>query len=128
MSDTSLLTEELEEILEALERIPSRFAGVENPADFTNSLAGREHLDAICMVLMAAGEAFKKIDRRTEGRLLSRCPAIDWAGVKGMRDVIAHGYFDIDAAVVFEICRRDVPTLTDTVRVMIKEIGGEVTE
>ena len=49
------------------------------------------------MVLIAVGEAFKQIDRKTDGKLLARYPEVDWAGVMGVRDVIAHGYFDVDA-------------------------------
>jgi uncharacterized protein with HEPN domain len=82
-----------------------------------------EHLDSICMILIAVGEAFKKIDRRTEGRLLSRYPQVDWSGVKGIRDVIAHEYFDLDAEEVYDICKRDVPVLIETVRKMIQDMG-----
>jgi uncharacterized protein with HEPN domain len=36
--------------------------------------------------------------------------------------VIAHGYFDIDAEQVFNICEKDIPGLIRTVRVMIKDL------
>jgi len=41
----------------------------------------------------------------------------------GVRDVIAHGYFDIDVEEVFAICRTDIPSLIRTVRKMIEELG-----
>ena len=40
-----------------------------------------------------------------------------------MRDVIAHGYFDIDADEVFGICRDDIPVLIETVRKMIEDLS-----
>ena len=123
MCDHSLLREQLGDVLEALERIPRRFAGIERATDFTHSENGIDRLDAICMILLAVGEAFKKIDRKTDGRLLARYPEVDWTGVKGVRDVIAHGYFDIDAEEVFEICRTDIPVLIDTFRKMIEGLG-----
>lgn len=52
---------------------------------------------------------------------MSRYPEIDWTGVKGFRDVIAHGYFEIDAEEVFAICRDDVPKLIATVHKMIRD-------
>lgn len=78
-------------------------------------------MDAICMVLIAAGEEIKNIDRKTEGRLLKRYPGIKWRGVMGVRDVLAHGYFQVNAAQLFDICENDIPTLIETVKTMIKE-------
>ena len=37
-------------------------------------------------------------------------------------NVIAHGYFDIDAEQVFNICKKDILELIRTVRVMIKDL------
>ncbi|MEA3398070.1 MAG: HepT-like ribonuclease domain-containing protein [Chloroflexota bacterium] len=73
------------------------------------------------MVLIAAGEDIKNIDRKTEGRLLKRYPGIKWRGVMGERDVLAHGYFQVNAAQLFDICENDIPTLIETVKTMIKE-------
>lgn len=120
MSDSSLLRERLESVLEALERIPRRFADIRSADDFSRSEEGQDRLDAICMILIAVGEAFKQIDRKTEGKLLARYPEVEWSGVKGVRDVIAHGYFDIDAEQVFGICQTDIPALIATVRKMIE--------
>jgi uncharacterized protein with HEPN domain len=122
MSEPSLLRERLESVLGALERIPRRLADVPSADWFTSSEAGQDRLDAICMILIAVGEAFKQIDRKTDGKLLKRYPEIDWAGVMGVRDVIAHGYFDIDAEEVFGICQTDIPALIATVRRMLSEI------
>jgi uncharacterized protein with HEPN domain len=55
--------------------------------------------------------------------LLARYIEIDWTGVKGVRDVIAHEYFDIDAEQIFSICQTDIPPLRDTVKKMIDEIS-----
>ena len=122
MSDLSLLRERLESVLEALERISRRFADIHSADDFARSEEGIDRLDAICMILIAVGEAFKQIDRQTEGKLLVRYPEIEWSGVKGVRDVIAHGYFEIDAEEIFGICQTDIPALINTVRKMIEEL------
>ena len=95
MYDTVNLIKRLEDILETLGHIQRRSAGVESADFFEQSDVGRDRLDAICMSLIAVGEAFKQIDRKTDSNFLSRYPKVDWRGVIGVRDVIAHGYFDI---------------------------------
>jgi uncharacterized protein with HEPN domain len=39
----------------------------------------------------------------------------------GLRDVIAHGYFHIDAEVVFDTLRNNIHPLLKTVKLMIDE-------
>ena len=122
MSDPGTLIERLTSILEALERIPRRFAGVSRPLDFRSSDDGLDRLDAICMTLIAVGEEFKRIDRQTDGVLLARYPQVQWRGVKAVRDVLAHGYFDVDAEQLYDLCRDDIPVLIDAVRTMIRDL------
>ncbi|MEO5333629.1 MAG: DUF86 domain-containing protein [Magnetococcus sp. YQC-5] len=110
------MRERLERVLEVLERIPTRFASIHTPQDFTASSIGLEHMDSICMILIAVGEAFNQIDRKTGGEFLTRYPHIEWSGVIGVRNVLAHGYFDVDAAEIFGICKNDMPVLIDTVK------------
>lgn len=123
MYDPDLMIERLTRVLEALERIPARFAGIESPSDFADTPAGVEKMDSICMVLIAVGEELKTIDRKTEGALLSRYPQIDWRGVVGTRDFLAHGYFRVDTEELFRICRDNVPVLIEAVRKMIADLG-----
>ena len=122
MYDPELLVEKLQTLLEALERIPRRFADIDSPADFTSSDAGIDRMDAICMILIAAGEEIKNIDSKTEGKLLSRYPDIKWRGVMGVRDVLAHGYFQVNAEQLFAICQKDIPALIKTIKSMIEDI------
>jgi len=122
MYDPELLGEKLETLLEALERIPRRFEAINSPADFTSTDAGIDRMDAICMILIAAGEEIKNIDSKTEGKLLSRYPDIKWRGVMGVRDVLAHGYFQVNADQLFTICQNDIPALIRTVKCMIEDV------
>ncbi len=72
---------------------------------------GMEKLDAICMQLIAIGESAKHLDKLSQGELLPKYPAVEWKRIMGMRDVLSHHYFDIDAEVVFEVCRIHIPAL-----------------
>ncbi|MDO8588930.1 MAG: DUF86 domain-containing protein [Armatimonadota bacterium] len=123
MSDTQLLAERLSSVLQALERIPRRFAEIKSPSDFTDTDAGIDRMDAICMILIAVGEELKAIDRKTEGILLSRYSDINWRGIIGVRDFLAHGYFQVNAEQLFGICKDDIPALISTIREMIGELS-----
>ena len=122
MSDPSLLLERLQTTLEALERIPRRFAEVSQPSDFLSSDAGIDRMDAICMILIAVGEEFKRIDKQTDGQLFARYPQIPWRAAMGVRDVLAHGYFDVDVEQLYTICQEHIPSLIETIRKMIEDI------
>ncbi|MDF1531780.1 MAG: DUF86 domain-containing protein [ANME-2 cluster archaeon] len=123
MYDTTLLLEKLEQIDEAILKIERRFAGISSPDDFLDSENGQDMLDGIAMMLIAIGENFKKIDKETKGELLSqRYPNIQWSGVKGVRDVISHQYFNIDAEEIFSICTNDLQPLHRAVQEMITEL------
>ena len=68
------------------------------------------------MLIEAIGEAFKKIDKETNGSLLMLYPDIPWKAVKGIRDHIAHGYFDIDADIIHSTVKDNLdPLLKATV-------------
>jgi len=122
MSDPDRLVSQLGQIQEAISRVERRFSTISTPAAFIADEEGLDRLDAICMMLIAIGEAFKKIDRVTEGELLASYSGIDWRGVIGVRDVIAHGYFDIDEEQVFSICQQDLPELRAVINRMLSDL------
>jgi uncharacterized protein with HEPN domain len=115
MYDRDLVVEILEQILTASKRIERRFVGISKPDDFLVSEKGVDKLDAICMMLIAIGENLKNLDKITGGTILPQYPEMDWKGAKGMRDIISHHYFDLDAEVVFFICKDRIPCLIETV-------------
>jgi uncharacterized protein with HEPN domain len=122
--DKSLIIEILNKIRDSLKIILYRFKSIKNVSDFTGSPWGMEKLDSICMQLIAIGEAVKNIDKITRGNLLIRYPNIDWKGVKGMRDIISHHYFDVDAEIIYEVCKNKIPELKETIEQILKDIKG----
>ena len=84
--------------------------------------SGMEKLDAICMQLIAIGEGLKNLDKITNNTLLARYPEIEWKKAKGMRDIISHHYFDLDAEAIFQVCKNHIAPLLDTLEGMLKEI------
>lgn len=92
---------------------------VVNEDDYLFSPEGMKNLAATCMLIEAIGETIKKIDKKTNGTLLVLRPEIPWKQVMGMRDHIAHGYFDIDAELVFQTVKYKLNPLLDAVRYFI---------
>jgi uncharacterized protein with HEPN domain len=99
---------------------------VRDANDYLLSPEGMKNLAASCMLIEAIGESVKKIDRRTDGQLLPLRPEIPWKLVMGMRDHIAHGYFDIDADVVFLTIKKHLTPLLEAVRFFIAYIPNQV--
>ena len=122
MFDRELAKEILRQILAAANRIERRFKGVRGPDDFLLSDAGIDKLDAICMMLIVIGENLKNLDKVTGGKLLAQYPEVDWKGAKGMRDIISHHYFDLNAEVVFSVCKDRIPGLIETAVQMEKSL------
>ena len=122
MYDKELVADSLHKILSAIETILERTSVVKEPNDFLLSQDGMMRLDAICMNLIALGEAVKGIDKLTQGVFLAKYPDVYWSGIMRMRDKIAHHYFEIDTDVVFRTIQEDVPQLVDVVKRMISDI------
>ena len=123
MFDIGLITEILLQIDEAIGVVRDRFSAIGSPDDFLASPEGLEKLDSICMKLIAIGESMKNIDKHTDSSLLPKYPEIDWKGVKGVRDIISHHYFDLDAEEIFEICNTHIPPLHSTIKQMVADLG-----
>jgi uncharacterized protein with HEPN domain len=124
MHDKELVREILRQILGSTQTIARRFSYITSADDFTSSDEGMEKLDAICMQLIAIGESVKHLDRITDGALLNRYPAIEWKRIMGMRDVISHHYFDLDAETVYAVCASHLPALSRTIDQILADIDS----
>jgi len=64
-------------------------------------------VDAIAKRLEEIGEQAKRITPDTLGAM----PGTNWTAVKGMRDVIAHDYLDVQIEVVMDVVRDHLSAL-----------------
>ena len=92
----------LEQIHHAILDLKEWNKDIENPDAWLTSADGMKTLAADCMLIEAIGEGFKKLDSITGKQLLPARPEIPWKQVMGMRDHIAHGYFDINSDLVWD--------------------------
>lgn len=77
-------------------------------------------LAANCTLITAIGEGVNRINRIKPDFLQSEFPEIPWRAIVGMRNHIAHGYFELDADLVFEAISTDIPPLLDAIENIIK--------
>jgi len=117
-----LVHEILSQIAEAIQTIKYRFEPVDSMDFFLDTPEGQEKLDSLCMLFIAIGESLKNIDKLTEKQLLQKYKAIDWKAIKGMRDILSHHYFDMNAEAIYNVCNDDIGTLEKTITLMIKEL------
>jgi uncharacterized protein with HEPN domain len=122
MFDKALAREIIDQIHEAALIVLQRAKKVSSVDDFLKDTAGLEKLDAICMKLIAIGEGLKNLDRVTEKSLLVQDHNIDWKKAMGLRDIITHHYFDLDAEVVLHVCRNQLKPMAESLLRLKKNI------
>jgi len=77
--------------------------------------------DAVRVRLIEIGEAVKDIDPE----LLATEPDIPWRDVAGMRDQLAHRYFDTAHGIVQATVDGDLPALVAAVQTMLIRLGSK---
>lgn len=65
------------------------------------------------------GEATKRIPNDFR----NQHPDVDWRGMAGMRDVLIHGYFDVDYEIVWDVVNSEIPDLKTRIREIIDDEG-----
>lgn len=73
------------------------------------------------MMLIAISENIRRIDR-IMGDLENRYPEISWSNVKGIRNILAHDYFNIDPEEIYQICANDLLILKQVINRMRQEL------
>jgi uncharacterized protein with HEPN domain len=124
MYDKELTIEILSQISDTVGVALERFEVVSDVSYFTDTPSGKEKLDSICMLLIAIGESIKNVDKITNKTLLVKYPKVDWKAAKGMRDIVAHHYFDIDAGEIYFVCDNKLEELGMTIDKIKDELNS----
>lgn len=109
----------LRKIEQTLKRIIDNSVEIDSYHFYYLTPAGMERLESTCMLLIAIGESIKGVDKLTNKELLPQFPSIDWKGAMGIRDIIAHHYFDLDAEIVYNVVKSNLPEMLVVVEEMI---------
>jgi uncharacterized protein with HEPN domain len=108
----------LQDLLEACARIRTYTRGM----DLGGFLDDPRTSDAVLRNLEIIGEAVKGVP----DSLRERAPAIEWRKIAGMRDMLAHAYFEVDLEIAWDVVRNKLPQLVAAVTLLLdeEESGG----
>ena len=95
---------------------------VESAEDFACSQSGMQLLAANAMLISAIGEGINNINSKLPDFLKTEFPEIPWHEIIGMRNHIAYGYFDLNADMVYDAIKNDIPTLLPIIHAAIELI------
>lgn len=109
----SRLEDYLEHMLEAARLALSYVAGL----DRNVFLADKRTQQAVILNIVVIGEAATKISNEYPD-FITQHTSVPWKNMKGMRNRIAHGYFDIDLDIVWATVQTALPPLVDQLTVL----------
>lgn len=105
----------LNSIYETIANLTEWNEKVESVDDYYSSPNGMQLLAANCTLITAIGEGINRINRIMSDFLERHFPDIPWIDIIGMRNRIAHGYFELDADIVLDAVKNDIPPLQDAI-------------
>lgn len=101
----------LSHMLEAATLAQSYVEGLAK-ADF---LGDKKTQQAVILNIMVIGEAATKLADEYPAFVL-QFPQVEWKSMRGMRNRLAHGYFDINLDIVWETVKQALPVLASQLR------------
>ena len=84
--------------------------------NFENFVADDRTFDAVIRDLQIIGEAVKNIP--DDARLLKT--EIEWRKIAGLRDILAHAYFQIEEEIIWDVVRNKIPPLLGAVSQLLE--------
>lgn len=109
----------LSHIAQAIERISIYLDDVPRDAFIADTLLQ----DAVIRNLEIIGEASRNILRHHPD-FASEHPELPLESAYEMRNILAHGYFEVDLGIVWDTTKRDLPGLLVSIKKVAAEING----
>lgn len=95
------------------------------------ALKGREAFEADELIqnwflrqLQIIGEAVRGLPQE----VCDLAPEIPWVKIIGMRNILVHGYFDIDTDVVWDAVVNDIPAIKPAIHSLLKKLETKTGE
>jgi uncharacterized protein with HEPN domain len=94
----------LEDIRQAISKIQNYTTGLTQEAFAQDN----KTIDAVIRNLEVIGEAAKIVPES----IRANYPTIEWKKIAGLRDILAHHYFEVDLEIIWDILQNKLPALT----------------
>lgn len=104
----------LNHILDAVAKIERYLQGFDLQKFESNELT----IDAVVRNIEIIGEAITCLDRG----LKAKHPKIEWRFATAMRNRLIHGYFDVDAKIVWNTTQNDLPKLKKEIEKILEDL------
>ena len=104
----------MEDILESIGRIRRYIEGMRLD-DFKTD---QKTIDAVVRNFEIIGEASKCIPEEVKKKMDQN---IDWQGMVGLRNRIAHEYFDVSPPIIWQIAADELPTLKEQMEQILEK-------
>lgn len=103
----------IEDILESIELIKNYIKNM----GFDDFKRDRKTIDAVVRNFEIIGEASKFIP----DDMRKKYENVDWKGIVGLRNRIAHEYFDISLSIVWHIVTEELPILEEQMKGILEQ-------
>ncbi len=103
----------LEDMIEAAEKVSRYTQGL---ADLNAFSANEVIVDAVLRNVQIIGEAARHIPDAAQARY----PGVDWAGMRGMRNILVHQYGAVQLDVVWHVVQMDIPIALPLLREILE--------
>lgn len=104
----------IDDILESIDRIEQYIKGL----SYEDFVEKQMVIDAVVRNLEIIGEASRNIGEDTK----SKYADVPWNRMIGLRNIIAHGYFDVDLTIVWRIITKNLPETKPSIIQMSKNL------
>jgi uncharacterized protein with HEPN domain len=103
----------LEDILDAIHKIRVYTGDI----SFSTFTADSKTFDAVVRNLEIIGEAARGVPEL----IRSKHPEVDWKRITGLRNILIHEYFGVDAEIIWDIAQSKLDILESATREMLRE-------
>lgn len=98
----------LNDIIDAVNKIQDYVKNLDEKSFLKDS----KTFDSVLHNFIVIGEAAGKIP----DKIKNKNPDINWSGIIGMRNIIVHGYFNIDPKIIWSTIKTRLPELIEQIK------------
>ncbi len=110
----------LADILESINKIENYVEGV----TYQQFIQDDKTKDAVVRNLEIIGESANQIPKNIRQKFSD----VPWFQIIGLRNKMIHGYFVVDYRIVWEIVKKDIPSLRRKIELISHVLPGEIEE
>jgi uncharacterized protein with HEPN domain len=107
----------LQDMLTSMNHIETYTAGL----DFDQFVEAPQVQHAVLFNFQIIGEAANRL----EASFRSAHPSVPWSLMIGMRNVIVHGYFDVNLQIIWKTITEELPRLRPLLTAILADIEGQ---